>query len=85
MEEHIPAFNTWDQNASIIILSLRLSGGTRESQRLLYRFFRETLFSNQLQDFSLLSWNSLLHPFLGSEFTKNNSFIPKNFFFEDLF
>ena len=32
--------------------------------------FSGTLFSNQLRDFSLLSWNSFLHPFLKSKFTK---------------
>ena len=36
---------------------------------------------NRLHDFSLLSSNSFLHPFLKSKFTKKNSLIPKKFHF----
>ena len=42
----------------------------------------ETLFLDQLHDFSLLSWNSFLQPFLKSRFMRKNSLTPKNFIFE---
>ena len=44
--------------------------------------FGQTLFLKQLHDFSLLSWNSFLHPFLKSKLTKKNSLTLKNFIFE---
>ena len=50
-------------------LTPRLSGGPTA----LKSIFRETSFSNQLHDFSLLSWNSFLHSFLESKFTEKNS------------
>ena len=51
------------------LLTLRLSGGTRESQRLWNRFFGGTLFLNKLQDFSL---HPEIHftPISKSKFTK---------------
>ena len=45
-------------------LTLRLSGWTRESNRLLKIFWEGTLYLNRLHDFSLLSSNAFLHPFL---------------------
>ena len=39
------------------------------------------LYLNQLHDFSLLSLNSFLHPFLKSKFMKKNSLKPKKFHF----
>ena len=49
-------------------LTPRLSGGPTA----LKSIFRETSFSNQLHDFSLLSWNSFLPSFLESKFTEKN-------------
>ena len=42
---------------------------------------RETLFLNQLHDFSLLSVNSFLHPVLKSKFMRKNSLTPKKIHF----
>ena len=42
----------------------------------------ETLFLDQFHDFSLLSLNTLLHPFLRSKFMKKNSLTPKKFHFQ---
>ena len=39
--------------------------------------FVQTLFLEQLHDFSLLSLNSFLDPFFKSKFMKNNSLTPK--------
>ena len=56
--------------SKFFLLTLRLSGGTRESHRFKNRYFGKTLFLNQFHDFSLLSWNSFLHPFLKSNLTR---------------
>ena len=41
----------------------------------------ETLFLDQLHDFSLLSLNSLLYPFFRSKFMRKNSMTPEKFHF----
>ena len=46
--------------------------------------FRETLFLDQLHDFSLLSLHSFLHSFLKSKFIRKNSLTPKRFHFRKI-
>ena len=40
----------------------------------------ETLFLDKLSDFSLLSWNSFLHPFMKSKFPKKKNFLRPKYF-----
>ena len=64
-----------------IVLTPWLAAWPLRGQTALKSILWETLFLDQLHDFSLLSLNSISHPFLKSKFMKKKSLITKKFHF----